>query len=148
MGKKVKQWMAIAAAAIALGCVGTFSFEPVSNFAPWAASGLLPLCITATICGYLLAFNTVRSNWAMVAASALATLVLGSVWAYIIWKLLGQFAQHISLLDLLVSDPVFYFGIKRGAILIVFSVPCGLLGVKVASALFTDDGQHRQTTRT
>jgi len=145
MGKRARQWTAIVAAAIAMGCIGALSFEPVSNFTPWPASGLLSLSITATICGYLLAFNTDRSNWAIVAASALATLILGAIWTYIIWELLGQFTQSISLLEFLVSDPVFYFGIRRGAILFVFSLLFGLIGVKIGSLLFAGDGQHQRS---
>lgn len=146
MRRRARQWTAILAAAIALGCVGAFGLEPVSDFSPWPASGLVALGITATICGFLLTFNTDRSAWAMVAAAALATLILAGIWAYITWKLLGQFAQHISILEILVSDPVFYFGILRGFILLVFSVPLGLIGVKIGSVLITEDGRQQQQT--
>lgn len=143
MGRKVRQWSAIIAAAIVLGCVGTFSIEPVSNFAPWPAPGMSWVWVTAAICGYLLAFNVTRSNWAMVAASALSTLILGGIWAYVIWQLLGPLRQQVSLLDFLVSDLVFHLGIRRGAVLFVFSVPFGLLGVKVKSLLLPDDRWHQ-----
>jgi hypothetical protein len=126
----VRQWTAIIAAALVLVYVSTAAIK-VRDFALWPTS-LAVLCVSAVICGVLLAFVNSGAAWSVVAASALAVLIFTGVWSYIFWSFLGE---YFSLFEIVISTPFIYQVLLPSGMILVTTVPFGLLG-SVAVRIF------------
>ena len=139
MGEKVRQGTLVLAAALVVAYMGAVSISQVRDFAPWPAN-LAWLSFFSAICGVLLALSNDRAAQSMVVASGLAVLIFAGIWSYILWALLGE---HISLIDLILSDFMFLYVIRLGFLIFLVSVFCGLLGTVVALTLFPDRYRYR-----
>ena len=135
MGQSVRRGTAVVAVALILAYVGTMAITPMRDFAPWPTN-MLWLGVVSTICGVLLALISLigeEAVWSIIAASVLAVLIFGGLWSYICWALLGQYiSQYISFFNLILSDFVFPYVIKRGALMFIVSVLFELLGAVIA----------------
>lgn len=134
MRLKVRQWTAIIAAALVLAYVGTVTVSEVRDFALWPA-GLVWLGVFAVICGALLALISDGAVWAIVLASVLAVLIFAGLWSYILWSLLGE---YFSLFELIVSTLFVSQVFRQSVVLLITTIPLGLLGVAAATIFVPD----------
>ena len=137
MHPKVKQWTAIMAAALVLAYVSTAAATEVRDFALWQASSAW-LGVFAAICGVLLALINGSNDgaaWYIVVAPVLAVLILAGVWCYILWSFLGE---HLSLYEIMVSNLFINQVITRSFLILIITVPFGLLGVAVVKVFLPE----------
>ena len=136
MSKEMRQITSIIAAALVLAYVGTVSVSTgVRDFAPWPAD-LFWLAVVSAICGALLVLSTEGAAWAIVVASMLAVLIFAGLWSYVNWVLVGK---YIPLFDLIISDLVSLYVFKWGLIILIISIPSGLIGAVIPLILLPDD---------
>jgi hypothetical protein len=137
MHQKVRQWTAIMAAALVLAYVSTAAATEVRDFALWQASSAW-LGVFAAICGALLALihgSKYGAAWYIVVAPVLAVLILAGVRCYILWSFLGEF---LSLFEIMVSNLFIYQVLPRSFLILIITVPFGLLGVAVVKVFLPD----------
>jgi hypothetical protein len=134
MRLEVRRWTAIIAAAVVLAYVGTVTVSEVRDFALWPA-GLIWLSVFAVICGVLLALISDGAGWSIVMASVLAVLIFAGLWSYIFWAFLGK---YFSYFELIVSTPFISQVFRQGFVILITTVPLGLLGVAAATIFVPD----------
>ena len=134
MRLEVRRWTAIIAAAVVLAYVGTVTVSEVRDFALWQAS-LGWLGVFAVICGVLLALISDGAVWSIVVASVLAVLIYAGLWSYIFWSLLGE---YFSYSELIVSTPFISQVFRQSFVILITSVPLGLLGMAAATIFLPD----------
>ena len=139
MGEKARQGTTVLAAALVLAYLGAVSISQVRDFAPWPAN-LAWLSFFSAMCGILLAISNDRAARSMVVASALAVPIFAGIWSYILWALLGE---YISFFDLILSDFMFLYVIRLGALIFVVSTFFGLLGTVLALTIVPDRYRYR-----
>lgn len=124
IGQRLKQGTAVIAAALIVGYMGLISVSEVGDYVPWSA-GFLGLGIAAALCGILLALIDEQAIRLMSMACVLGVLIFGGFWSIASWALLGE---QISFLELVLSDLVFSYVLRRGILLLLISILFGLLG--------------------
>jgi hypothetical protein len=122
------------ATALVLAYVSTAAVTEVRDFALWRAS-LAWLGVFAAICGALLALISDDAAWSMVVAPVWAVLILTGVWCYILWSFLGEF---LSVFEIVLSNLFIYQVLPRSVLILITTVPFGLLGVAVAKVFLPD----------
>jgi hypothetical protein len=138
MHPKVRQWTAIVAAAIVLAYVSMAAVTEVRGFALWPTN-LAWMGVSAAICGALLALIDEGAVWLIVVASALAVLIFVGLWSYIFWLFLGEL---FSFSELVISNLFIYQVLPRSVVILITSLPLGLLGT-VAATIFLPDRYRR-----
>ena len=131
MNPKVRQWTAAIAAALVLAYVDTVTVSEIQDFALWQA-GFVWIGVFAVGCGVLLALINEDAIWPAVVAPALAVLIFAGVWSYVFWSFLGE---YFSYFELLLSTPFLSQVLPQGIVILVTTVPMGLLGI-VAATVF------------
>jgi hypothetical protein len=131
MHPKVRQWTATIAAALVLAYVDTMTVSEIKDFALWQG-GLVWMGVFAIGCGVLLALVNEDALWSTVAAPVLAVLIFVGVWSYVFWSFLGE---YFSYLELIVSTPFLSQVLPQGFVILVTTIPMGLLGVVIATIL-------------
>jgi len=131
MHPKTRQWTATIAAALVLAYVDTMTVSEIKNFALWQG-GLAWMGVFAVGCGILLALIHDDALWSAVAAPVLAVLIFAGVWSYVFWSFLGE---YFSYLELIVSTPFLSQVLPQGFVILVTTIPMGLLGVVIATVL-------------
>lgn len=134
MRLRVRRWTAIIAAAVVLAYVGTVTVSEVRDFALWPA-GFVWLSVFAVVCGGLLALISDGAAWSIAVASVLAVLILAGLWSYIFWSFLGE---YFSYFELIVSTPFISQVFRQSFVILITTVPLGLLGVVAATLLLRD----------
>ena len=134
MHLEVRRWTAIIAAAVVLAYVGTVTVSEVRDFALWPA-GLVWLSVFAVICGVLLTLTSDGAIWSIVVASVLAIVIFAGLWSYIFWSFLGE---YFSYFELIVSTAFISQVFRQSLVILITTVPLGLLGV-VAATIFLPD---------
>jgi hypothetical protein len=134
MRPEVRRWTAIIAAAVILAYVGTVTVSEVRDFALWPAS-LVWLSVFAVICGGLLALISDGAVWSTVVASVLAVLIFAGLWSYIFWSFLGEWFPYS---ELIVSTPFISRVFRQSFVILITTIPLGLLGA-VAATIFPPD---------
>ena len=129
MRLEVRRWTAIIAAAVVLAYVGTVTVSEVRDFALWQAS-LAWLGVFAAICGVLLALTSDGAVWSIAVASVVAVLIFAGLWSYILWSFLGE---YFSYFELIVSTPFISQVFPQSFVILITTVPLGLLGVAAAT---------------
>lgn len=131
MNPPVRQWTATVAAALVLAYVDTVTVSEIQDFALWPA-GLVWMGVFAVGCGVLLALINEDAIWSAVVAPLLAVLVFAGVWSYVFWSFLGE---YFSYFELIVSTPFLSQVLPQGIVILITTIPMGLLGV-VAAMIF------------
>ncbi len=131
MHPKVRQWTATIAAALVMAYVDTITVSEIQDFALWQA-GFAWMGVFAVGCGVLLALINEDAIWSVVVAPVLAVLIFAGVWSYVFWSFLGE---YFSYFELLVSTPFLSQVLPQGIVILVTTIPMGLLGV-VAATVF------------
>ena len=137
MNRQVRKYTAVIAASIVLACMGLVAFTDLESFAGWPVSPLW-MGVVAVLCGILLATISGESTWPLIAVfevAALAVLIFGAAWTYILWQFVRQ---YVSYFELMWSTFVFVYIASRGLIVFVLTLLSGMLGVVAAQVLLPE----------
>jgi hypothetical protein len=91
--------------------------------------------------GVLLALMGERGAWHIVASSMLAVLLFAGLWNCIFWSFLGEYASYF---ELSMSNPFILLVLPRCVLILITTVPFGLLGTVVASILLPNQVRPRR----
>lgn len=124
MSRRLKQGTAIIAAALVVAYLGLISITEVGDYVSWSV-GLLGLSLAAALCGLLLALIDEQAIRLMSIASVLGMLIFGGLWSIASWALLGE---QFTFVELILSDLVFSYVLRRGLLLGLITILFGLIG--------------------
>ena len=112
MVRRLSLAAAVVAAATVMAYMGIASLTDVQEFTI-LPTNLLILSLASVICGVLMAISSDSAAWLIMAASALAFLIFGGIWSYIVWLLLS--GGVIPYIEIALSDYVLLYVAQRGS---------------------------------